>query len=311
MNQDPSSAPDPVAWLQKLSLGTAQELEPYTIYPLCVPGAAPAQPSLLLTHQAMEARLLEIFEKGDGEVQELEALNKGDLPVVILEGDTLVGCKQNRVVARSVILGKGKKTPIPVGCMEQGRWAWRGGRFASGTMRIKPSVRSASMREVLDAKKRRAKKASLDQGRLWRDVALSLEREGVSSATSDYQAVVQECADEVSGRTRALERQPGQVGVLVMAGGTFVGLELVGHPETWDDLALRTLPALLMDRDRAPAGEGEKADASAWLDRVRGSSLALTPALGQGQEIDVEDEDLAGSGLWYEQQVVHLAVFAH
>jgi hypothetical protein len=121
---DSSSMPDPVAWLKKLSLGEPQELEPYTIYPLCVEKAG-SEPNLLLTHQAIGALVLEILEKGEGDVQELEALNKGQQPVVILEGDTLVGCKQNRVVARSVILGRGGKVAIPVGCMEQGRWERR------------------------------------------------------------------------------------------------------------------------------------------------------------------------------------------
>ncbi len=221
MNENESLASGPVAWLEKLKLGKAQVLEPYTVYPLCVEETAAPDPGLLLTHQAIEAQVLEILEKGEGEVQELEALNKGDQPVVILEGDTLVGCKQNRVVARSVILGRGKRTPIPVGCMEQGRWSWRSGRFGSGAMRLAPSVRSASIREVREAKKRRMAKASLDQGRLWQDVACCLEVQEVTSGTSDYHA------------------------------------------------------------------------------------------LGQGQEIDVEDDRFAGAGLWHDDQVVHLAVFVH
>jgi hypothetical protein len=99
-----------------------------------------------------------------------------------------------------------------------------------------------------------------------------------------------------------------------MAGGTFLGLELAGHPDTWDELADRTLPAFLMDRDWAPkakAGATPSGDASAWLGRILKSPIALTPGLGQGQEIDVEDDEFTGSGLWHDQQVVHLAVFAH
>ena len=184
MNESTSSVSAPVAWLERLSLGEPQQLEPYTIYPLCVGEAPPPDPGLLLTHQAIEAQVLEILEKGEGEVQELEALNKGESPVVVLEGDTLVGCKQNRVVARSVILGTGQKTPVPVGCMEQGRWAWKSGRFGSGSMRLTPSVRSASIREVRDSKKARVKNARLDQHRLWEDVACSLEVQEVSSSTS-------------------------------------------------------------------------------------------------------------------------------
>jgi hypothetical protein len=102
------------------------------------------------------------------------------------------------------------------------------------------------------------------------------------------------------------------VGVLVMAGDKFVGLEMAGHPGTWDELADRTLPAFLMDRGAVPgdgAGGGRKG-ASDWLGRIRTSHIALTPALGQGQEIEVEDDGIAGAGLWHDGQVVHLAVFA-
>jgi hypothetical protein len=63
---DPSSS-DPVAWLNKLSLGKPQKLDPYTVYPLCLKEAGP-DPHVLFTHQAIAAQVLEILEKGGGEV---------------------------------------------------------------------------------------------------------------------------------------------------------------------------------------------------------------------------------------------------
>ena len=136
--------------------------------------------------------------------------------------------------------------------MEQGRWAWKSGRFDSGTMRISPSVRSASTREVLEAKKRGMPRTSVDQSRLWDDVQCCLVECSVDSDSSDYHALIDEMGDDARERSRALKQHPGQVGVLVMAGGTFLGLELTGHPDTWDELADRTLPAFLMDRSWAP-----------------------------------------------------------
>jgi hypothetical protein len=313
VKSDPSSTSDPVAWLKKLGLGEPQQLEPYTIYPVCLKEAGP-DPHVLLTHQAIAAQVLEILEKGEGEVQELEALNSGDDPVVILEGDTLVGCKQNRVVARSVIVGRKGKAAIPVGCVEQGRWGWTSGRFQSGSMRISPSVRSASTKEILEAKRRRMPKTSVDQSRLWEDVECFLAEASVATPTSDYHALIDERGDLARERTRTLKRQPGQVGVLVMTEGTFLGLELTGHPETWSKLADRTLPALLMDRGWAPETaakkKGSRRKASSWLKRIQKAPIALTPGLGQGQEMGVEDGGLHGSGLWHDGQVVHLAVFA-
>jgi hypothetical protein len=311
--KDPSSTPEPLAWLKQLSLGDPQELAPYTLYPLCVGEAGP-EPDLLLTHQAIGAQVLEILEKGEAEVQELEALNKGKKPVLILEGDTLVGCKQNRVVARSVILGAKGKAAIPVGCMEQGRWECASESFGSGKMRISPSVRRASTREVLEAKRSRREKVSVDQSRLWEDVQLCIDHSGADTPTSDYHAVIEEQSVAATERARTLETQPGQVGVLVMAGGAFLGLELAGHPDTWNELAERTLPAILMDATwlseyvDEPASPGP--DASAWLSRIQNAPVTLSPGLAQGIEVDVEDEDLGGSGLWFEEQLVHLAIFA-
>jgi len=313
-NHKTSSAPAPLVWLRNLGLGRAQAIEPYTIYPVCLGEPPDPGPGLLLAHQAIGAELLEILEKGEGEVQELLALNKGKAPVVILEGETLVGCKQNRVVARSVILGKGKKVPIPVGCMEQGRWSWRSERFGTGAMRMSPSVRRSTSEEVRAAKRQHAPRATVDQSRLWDDVGTTLDEAAVASGTSDYHAFIEERGDTARQRSRPLKRQPGQVGVLVMAGDTFLGLELVGHPDTWDELADRTLPAFLLDtawtEEKPRAQKTRRKDALAWLERIQKAHPTLTPGLGLGKEIDIEDGGLAGSGLWHKNQVVHLAVFA-
>jgi hypothetical protein len=118
-------------WLQGLRVGESRREGDLEVAPLLAEGAG-APPGLLLTRQAVEAGLLEIVERGEGVVQELLAWNRGDRPVAILEGDTLVGCKQNRVVAHSVIVAPGTSLGVPVGCMEQGRWARETRRFAPG-----------------------------------------------------------------------------------------------------------------------------------------------------------------------------------
>ena len=304
-----------MSWLKSLGLGKAQTLEPYTIYPVCVGEPPEPDPGLLLTHQAVEAQVLEILEKGQGEVQELEALNTGPVPVVVLEGETLVGCKQNRVVTRSVILGKGKKTTIPVGCMEQGRWDAVSERFAAGALRVSPSVRKSTSSEIRAAKRQQAPRPTVDQSRLWRDVGSTLAHADVASGTSDYHAFIEERGHEARDRARALKRQPGQVGVLVMAGPEFLGFELAGHPEHLGS-AGGPHPARLPDGQRLDRGEVQDpedataGEALAWLERIQKASSALTPGLGLGKEIDLEDEGLTGSGLWHQNQVVHLAVFA-
>jgi hypothetical protein len=302
----------PAEWLGRLRLDEPQVLAPYTLYPLLLDAPGPA-PKLLLTHQAIEAGLLEVLEQGNGVVQELLAWNKGADPVVILEGDTLVGCKQNRVVARSVVLGGGVKLPIPVGCMEQGRWGWRTRHFSSGAMRMSPAMRSATSAEIRTAKRRRSARVALDQSRLWANVSCSLSSESISSPSDDYHALLEAKEREARERLDAVSTRPGQVGMLFASEGVFLGLELAGHPDTWKALAPRTLPSYLIDRDWL-AGKAAKpaeshADASLWLERLKKAPLDVAPGLGLGEEVDVEDAALGGSGLWFGGDIVHMAVF--
>ncbi len=57
-----------------------------------------------------------------GVVAELVTHNHGDQPVLLIEGETLLGAKQDRVLNVSVLLAAKKATTVPVSCVEAGRW---------------------------------------------------------------------------------------------------------------------------------------------------------------------------------------------
>ena len=96
--------------------------------------------------------------------------------------------------------------------MERGRWAWKTGRFGSGTMRMSPTMRSGTTKEMLAAKKRHLTRASLDQSRLWEDVDSTLDLECVASPSADYHALIEEKGRQARERALILKRQPGPGG---------------------------------------------------------------------------------------------------
>jgi len=54
--------------------------------------------------EAAERKLFEVHERDDGaRVPELEIENRSDLPLLLIEGEMLVGAKQNRTLNLSVI----------------------------------------------------------------------------------------------------------------------------------------------------------------------------------------------------------------
>ena len=58
-----------------------------------------------------------------GSVPELKVVNKSDRMLLILDGEELVGAKQNRIVNTTILIAGNTATVIPVSCVEQGRWS--------------------------------------------------------------------------------------------------------------------------------------------------------------------------------------------
>src|SRR6185436_8830236 len=109
-----------------------------TVLPLfpAVPGAGVAYQ---LGAHALASGALEVHElRGGGATGRLEARNRGRDRVLLLEGDHLLGSKQNRVVTSSALL-RGKHTAtVPVSCVEKGRWQGESHRF-QGTGSLAPA----------------------------------------------------------------------------------------------------------------------------------------------------------------------------
>jgi hypothetical protein len=295
-------------WLGRVRLGDSKREGPLDIVSL-LRDEKGSSPGVLLTKQAVDAGLLEIVERGDGVVQELLARNKGELPVAILEGDTLVGCKQNRVVAHSVIVAPGTSLGIPVGCMEHGRWHHETARFAVGDMKMAPELRRRTQRDVT-ASFQACGERRLDQHRLWRDVDDTLSACRALTPTSDYYEIVKREGRDARERAASLSMAPGQVGAIVLADGALVGLEATGHDRLWSAVAEATLSSYLMGLQRGTSSRGAlRASAGEWLERVQAARVRTAPGLGLGTDLEVEGPGFAGVGLALGPLAVHVAVF--
>jgi len=305
--------PDLPGWLGQVSVGETTRIGDLELAPLCL-DKPPTEPAYLLSDEAIHSGALEITELDEGVVQELLAHNHGPKPVLILEGDTLVGCKQNRVVAHTLMVAAAASVKIPVGCMEEGRWEHTSATFRTGGLRMEPSLRQASVSETA-SRRRAGAPVALDQGRLWGHVAERLESSGTSSHTGDYHELIESRGEEARRSTAQIETAPNQVGVLALQGGRLLGLELTAHPRTWKAVSDRTLPSYVLAAQTGPT-EGKKRrkttrkSAEAWLKTLRSGRAKTHKALDLGLDLELEAPGILGAGLWYDNEPAHLAVFA-
>lgn len=297
------AGPDLAGWLARLRLAEPQRAHGLEVWPILLDGDA-GEPFTLL-HQALAAGTFDVLEQGQGVVNELVARNRGSQPVLLLEGEAIVGAKQNRTVVVSVLVGAGQTVSVPVGCVQQGRWSVSWGKFEAAPAHVEPILRKSTVKEAGTI-------GHVDQARLWRDVEVSLKASRTPSASRDYYEGVATRLDAATEKARAFESLPGQVGVIALVNGALLGLEIIGHPDRWAALGRRLMPSYLMAVEQAPGTPAATPPLGApeWLARVAGASVTARPSRGLGEQLALEGPGFTGAGLWHEHRAAHLVVFA-
>src|SRR6266508_1459156 len=98
-----------------IELGEPRARGALTLYPLVARG--PAAPAYLSGPAAVAQGAVSVSElDGGASVPQLEVLVTARIPVLLLEGETLVGAKQNRTMNVSVLCPPGR-TVVPVSCV--------------------------------------------------------------------------------------------------------------------------------------------------------------------------------------------------
>src|SRR5688572_21752252 len=92
-----------------------------TVIPLL--GPLLSEPEWLTLGEATgQVRITEVNEAGS--VPTLTVENLGERPILLLDGEELLGAKQNRILNTTVLVAAHATVEIPVSCVEQGRWGY-------------------------------------------------------------------------------------------------------------------------------------------------------------------------------------------
>ena len=259
---------------------------------------------------------VEIGEEQQEHVPVLTAVNRGALPVLLAEGETVNGGYQNRTLNVSVLLAAGATAQIPVSCVEAGRWGGGHRGFARGASQAPRRVRREKQLGVRDNVVLNHMKSS-DQGRVWHAVDHELGRLGIDAATSAL-ADGDDYFDREEGRdlARAIDELvqrgplPGQCGVVVSHGSRVVQAEVFGAPELlakqWEPL----VRAWMYDAPGPVRGTPSLSRAVNALGHVAAMRKDVAPGVGLGREVHATDDRVVAHGLVLEDALVHLGAFA-
>ncbi|MBZ5585560.1 MAG: hypothetical protein LAQ30_25845, partial [Acidobacteriia bacterium] len=170
--------------LSTIALGEPRHFRNLTLFPLLRPEPAQAAPDYLLADEAIARGLARVTELGGGgSVPELRFENDSDFPVLLVDGEELVGAKQNRVLNLTVLAPAKAALVIPVSCVEAGRWRPETAAFRLATHLMYSQARAARVRDVTASMRAGGGRRS-DQSAVWEDIAAKAERLDAPSPTA-------------------------------------------------------------------------------------------------------------------------------
>ncbi len=308
----PTSPSHPVAGaLASVTLGPSVTVGSLTSTPL-IGDDDPACVYITLD-QALFAGAVEVTEVSDaGSVPELRVRNRGDRAVLIIDGEELIGAKQNRVINLSVLVAPQTDTTIPVSCVEAGRWRHQTRQFSSAPRTQFASGRAAKMSQVSQSMVASGSRSS-DQGAIWEVIALKSDRMDAPSETSSMAAIYERHATPLDVFVQHLQPVSGQRGSIYSIGGQPRGLELFDRAETFFRLAPKLVRSYAIDAMEVavpqPAQPGD-ASVREFLAIIRVLDPTTFPAVGLGQDVRLAGTGAVGAALVAHTKIVHLAAFA-
>ena len=270
-------------------------------------------PGYITLKEALDSELLVITELNEhGAVPELKVHNLGDVPVLLLDGEELVGAKQNRVLNTTILLKEGSETIIPVSCTEHGRWSYTSDRFADSGHVAANRVRRIKSASVCRSLRNHEGYRS-NQMEVWEEINELSHEAMVMSETGAMRDVYSSRENDMKGYMDAFPLMDDQKAILVLIKGEVVGMDRVSSSAAYKLLHEKLVKSYaieaLLDEKEDNCEEDISEAVDVFLEDLKSSLEETHKSVGYGYDHRFESPKTLGSALIHEDRVLHSAFF--
>jgi hypothetical protein len=297
-----------------LKLGRKQSYKNLTVFALL--SDYNADSDYLTLGEALFGNLIDVVEKDEGgSVPELKVVNRSGRMVLILDGEELVGAKQNRIVNTTILIAGKTTTVIPVSCVEQGRWSYRSNKFSSEKRLMAGTLRAHKANQVKFSLKNSGRFSS-DQGAIWNQVEkMAMQRDAVSPSMAMSEIYRKE-APSLEKYVKHFDLTDSQVGAVFIINGKVAGMDCFGKPETFSKVFEKLVESYALDaidslgKDREKTKKGTKSEASKFIEASAGCRVEAHQSVGLGTDCRLDADHSTGFALAHDKKVLHMSLFA-
>jgi hypothetical protein len=275
-------------YFEALKVGRKQSFKNLAIYPFLSNYTVTFD--YLTLDQALEDKTLEVHEiNKDGSVPELKVVNTSSIMVLILDGEELVGAKQNRIINTTILIPADAETIIPVSCVEQGRWSYNSSGFSSKERIMSSNLRAMKSQQVSYSVRERGTFRS-DQGAIWEELSEKARHHDAVSPSMAMGEIYEKEKPAIDEYIDGFRNIDLQVGAAFMINGEIAGMDCFGKPETFSAVFKKLIGSYALDAiDSFEEGKDHKVLKSKLRSFIHNSIKAPVPAQKSVGEVSLKN----------------------
>jgi hypothetical protein len=305
------------SFLKQIEIGQPWTHLNLTAYPLVSRENGSA--SYRTLDEALETGHFQVEEVSTaGTVSELKVRNELPWPVLLLDGEELIGAKQNRVLNLTIMVPEKSHVTIPVSCVEAGRWHHVSHTFNAADRAQFARGRAKKLAQVTGSLKISGLRFS-DQSDVWSEIDCKIARLGGASPTAAMAAIYESSRSRLDDFIAGMPRIERQIGAVFLINGKIAGVDVFDATETFVKFAAKLVRSYAIDAldvlETADASQDAAEQAPnpelvrGFLDQTAAANRTSFKAVGLGQDLRLDGEKVSGAALEVAQLVVHLVAF--
>ena len=261
---------------------------------------------ILTVKKGFELGLINIAECPESRVNQIIVENNSISPLLLIDGDEILGAKQNRIVNSSTLVAAKTKISLSVSCVEQGRWAY------SESFKHSPYIANSITRGV----KAKARYEDRDaQSDVWNSINSLEMRNSFCSETHAMSESYDRQKNLYEKYIDKFKRVKGQTGAMVFVNGEFRGMDIFINPQIYREYHEKILKSYIIDKEETSAESFNKHNiaekALETLKAMGDCEIKKNKTDGIGRSISFSNEIGTGSALIYKGEILHIPFLKH
>ena len=298
-------------YFSKLAIGGKQSYKNMAVFPLLSNYSIPLE--YLTLDDAVSQEFIDVVEVDEGgHVPELKVKNKSPLKVLIIDGEELVGAKQNRIVNTTILVKEESTIVIPVSCVERGRWAYNSDKFNSKQRFAHSRLRAMKAQHVNESLRNRRSFDS-DQGAIWEEIDNKARRRGAESASMEMGNIYERDVPHLEKYAKHFKLVENQVGAIFVINDKIAGMDSFGKADTFAKIHEKLLNSYTLDAidwyTESQSKEISDKEITEFLDHGISAKKESRASVQLGTDYRLQSEKVTGFSLAYENQVLHFSLF--